>query len=436
MNPNPQLMTAIETQNYRGTLGDIAAGAGLALEEAQTGLLALASEAGGHLQVADSGEIVYLFPPNFRAILRNKYFRLRLQAWGQKVGRGLFYLLRISFGIALVISIVIMFLAILALAIAASSQRSSNNNSRRGNSFFFPQFFLFHDLGLLFSPSHRYGARSRLGRKTSGGKQASGAGDDLNFLEAVFSFLFGDGDPNGDLEERRWRTIAQVIRRQQGAVIAEQIAPYLDDLDEDEDYMLAVLTRFNGYPEVSPRGEIIYYFPQLQVTTHHDRDRPLPAYLQEEPWQFSAASSTKKMWAVGLGGANFVLALVLGSLLKDGALVAQLGGLVAIVAAMYPILLGYACAFLGVPLVRYFWLQLQNEKILLRNHRRQQQAQQLTAAQPQLTPKLQFAQTFAQQKIITDADITYSTEEDLLDQNLKRADKIDQEWRDRLGGQS
>ena len=32
----------------------------------------------------------------------------------------------------------------------------------------------------------------------------------MSFLEAVFSFLFGDGDPNPGLEARRLRAIAQV----------------------------------------------------------------------------------------------------------------------------------------------------------------------------------------------------------------------------------
>jgi len=37
---------------------------------AQQGLLTLAADAGGHLQVAESGEIVYLFPKKLPAILR------------------------------------------------------------------------------------------------------------------------------------------------------------------------------------------------------------------------------------------------------------------------------------------------------------------------------------------------------------------------------
>lgn len=29
----------------------------------------------------------------------------------------------------------------------------------------------------------------------------------MNFFQAIFSFVFGDGDPNLDWEERRWQTV-------------------------------------------------------------------------------------------------------------------------------------------------------------------------------------------------------------------------------------
>ena len=96
MTPKPEIMTSVEQLGYRVTLGDVATQAGLELNLAQQGLLALASDAGGHLQVAESGEIVYLFPQNFRTILRNKYWKLRLKEAWEKVWNVLFYLIRIS----------------------------------------------------------------------------------------------------------------------------------------------------------------------------------------------------------------------------------------------------------------------------------------------------------------------------------------------------
>lgn len=81
-----------------------------------------------------------------------------------------------------------------------------------------------------------------------------------------------------------------------GAIIAEQVAPYLDNISnqEDEDYILPVLIRFNGYPEVSDKGEIIYYFPELQVTAKERNKASVAPYLKENLWQFSIASSGQK----------------------------------------------------------------------------------------------------------------------------------------------
>ncbi len=86
MDPNPDIIQAVERLGYRVTVGDVAAQAGLDVNLAQQGLLALASEAGGHLQVAESGDIVYLFPENFRTILRSKFLSLRLREWGRSFG--------------------------------------------------------------------------------------------------------------------------------------------------------------------------------------------------------------------------------------------------------------------------------------------------------------------------------------------------------------
>ena len=50
----------------------------------------------------------------------------------------------------------------------------------------------------------------------------------MSLPESFFSFVFGDGDPNAALRAARVQALAGVIRESGGAVVAEQIAPYLD----------------------------------------------------------------------------------------------------------------------------------------------------------------------------------------------------------------
>ena len=433
MAPNPEIMQAVERLNYRVTVGDVATQAGLNVNLAQQGLLTLASEAGGHLQVAESGEVVYLFPSNFRTLLQSKYLQLQLREWWDKIWKVLFYLIRISFGIVLVASIALILLSIVIIITAASSSRDGNDRQDSGGgAIFMPNVWFGPDLFWLFSPNY-YDRPHQFSRsRTRYDDQPK-----MNFLEAIFSFLFGDGNPNVDLEERRWQAIGTVIRNQRGAIVAEQIAPYLDNLGqgyrrEYEEYMLPVLTRFNGQPEVSPDGDIVYHFPELQATATQSRPKSVAAYFQEFPWRFSQASSGQLIAAAALGGVNFIGALALGKLLADGSAAVALGGLVAFVQSIYWVLLGYGSAFLALPLVRYFWIQWRNGKIAARNAARQEEAVRLNQADARLHNKIIYAQQFASETVIGTDDLAYTTEQDLLEQEVEQSSKIDAEWQRRL----
>ncbi len=486
----PKIMKAVEQLGYRVTVGDVATRAGLNINLAEQGLLALASEASGHLQVAESGDIAYLFPKNFRTILRNKFLRLQLQEWWSKIWRVLFYLIRISFGIILILSIALITIAIIVIAIASSSDSNggvgggggskSGSSSSSGGGFW--NFFWLFDFGShqshpTSSPTSKKNKRnsSPSAQITQENPTETSPKREMNFLESIFSFLFGDGNPNAELEERRWRAIGTVIRNSGGAVVAEQIAPYLDNIGdgykrESEDYILPVLTKFNGRPEVSPDGDIIYHFPELQTTAqqehivHHqttlnpqiledmdswvveEKEQDLSVfhqnqfgevleailpYLQEKLWRFSAASSGQILLAIGLGGVNLVGALMLGSMLKGG-IAAQLGGFVAFVASIYGILLGYGIAFFTIPLIRYFWIQWKNSQIEERNQKRKKDAIALRRGDATLQNKLTYAQQFAGRNVIAPDNLTYTSETDLLDQEIDKKDQIDAEWQKRL----
>ena len=192
MAPNPAIMEAVEQLGYRVTVGDVATQAGFNVNLAQQGLLALATDVGGHLQVAETGEIVYLFPKNLRAVLRNKFLRLRLQEWWKKVWRVLFYLIRISFGVLLLASIALIIVTIFVLLTAINQSSDDDNGSPSyggGSSFFMPYFWIGPNWFGVFSPDYDRRYQERREEESQ-----------LNFFEAIFSFLFGDGNPNADLE--------------------------------------------------------------------------------------------------------------------------------------------------------------------------------------------------------------------------------------------
>lgn len=239
---------------------------------------------------------------------------------------------------------------------------------------------------------------------------------ELSFLESVFSVLFGDGDPNANLEERRSKAVAQLIRAKGGTLTAEELAPYMDPEDGppasdemvDESYVLPAVTRFGGVPEVTADGDIVYSFDELQVSAEgtgradmlmqstpseikrlaasegisvagcFDKEdlveavstalrlrevqgsaAPLQPYLEEQEYEFSLATSGQQVAVGVLGLVNLFGALYLGNLFASPAIAGKtLVGLLGFVQAAYPFLLVYGAAFVTVPLLRYFKVQV------------------------------------------------------------------------------
>ena len=418
MTSRTAVIDAVEKLNYRVTIGDVAAQSGLDLNTAQREVLAIASETGGNIQVAESGEIAYKFAPNFRQVLVSRSFWLQVKENLKGVWKWVFLGIRFSFGILLIVSIAIVVIGIIAATIALNQSRSDDDRDDRRSDRGGGGGFIFlggwgNPFGNPFIMFDRdYYEPQRLRERDP---------NDMNFFESVFSFLFGDGDPNANLEERRWREIATMIRSNNGVVIAEQIAPYLDEtsrIENDEYFVIPVLSKFNGFPEVSEAGTLAYKFPELQKVASERKSKSKSTYLQEKLWKFSQAPQGKIALAIGLGIFYLVAALYLGSLLGRLKIAS---GLLGLIKAAYGFLLGYAVLFLSTPLVRYFVLQYLNKGIGDRNQKRATSAEQLQNPSSTLREKLAFASMFAmKQEAIDQNNLAYTTEQDLADQEYAK----------------
>lgn len=412
------VMDAVEQLGLRVTLGDIASSTGLALHEAKQELLNLAQKAEGHLQVSRQGEITYVFPPDFRSILKRKEQQDRLAALRRRLWGGFLYGLRISFGILLVVSIVLIVLALIALQMASSREQDNRSRSRGIGFYYFPNLWIGNPF---WDPYPYYGSYS--GRTRPRQPQKS----ELNFLEAVYSFLFGDGDPNANLEEERYALIGQLIRANGGVIAAEQVLPYLDvepgsPALEYEDYMLPILLKFDGQPEVSEDGDIVYRFPELQVAASERKPKGIPEVLREKPWVFSRATPGQLTLAGGLGVLNFFLAAILYGAREE---VAAAAGSNAFLAFIYPLigfLFLYGTLFLAVPAVRWLTLQIRNQGVERRNRVRQLWREHLQHPTEALLRKLNFARRFRRQEVVPESDTIYSTDRDLIEQRDYRLD--------------
>ncbi|VFQ63468.1 unnamed protein product [Cuscuta campestris] len=413
-------MDAIDFFGGRVTAGDVASKAGLQLNESQKVLQALATDTNGFLEVSDEGDVLYVFPKSYRSNLAAKSFKMKIEPLLEKTKMTAEYLLRVSFGTALVASIVIVYFTIITLAL---SSKSEDNRERRSRSYDmnFTVNLMPRDLFWYWDPY--YNRR----------QQVHDDADRMNFIESLFSFVFGDGDPNQGIEEKRWKLIGQYISSNGGVVTAEELVPYLDiessSKTDDESYILPVLLRFDGLPEIDDKGNILYRFPSLQRTGAQQSSSRRKEYvgrrqadwfgnekfLEERRWPFSKTSLSQRAMAIGLGGLNLFGIIILGAMLKDTT--ASQSSFLSFVTSIFPLLQVYAWSFFTIPAVRWVFIQNRNAKIERRNTTRKKFVRALERPDLVLWQKLLSARDMAQRTFIGQEKIVYSTDRDLYEQD-------------------
>jgi hypothetical protein len=138
-------------------------------------------------------------------------------------------------------SIAISVTLLIFLAIAANSSDSDNRGGygrRGGIGFsFFPDFWLLSDDPHVRARHRRRGAvRGQRGANAANPEDIDGeqpADVSLSFMQAVTSWVFGDGDPNRGFDAARWAAAAAYIQAHGGVVAAEEMRPFLDHAGED-----------------------------------------------------------------------------------------------------------------------------------------------------------------------------------------------------------
>jgi len=269
-------------------------------------------------------------------------------------------------------------------------------------------------------------------------------------FEGIFSYIFGDGNPNRNLEAARLREASRIIRSNGGAVTAEQLAPFcdVDDPDnimrddfsiEDEGFVLPIVSQLGGVPTVTDDGDIVYLFPDLQVSAMEEGEGEIDSdvndsflaglynrrgagagvepkndieCLQEMTLEFNRNEGFGNIAAGALGVVNLGGALYLGQILSSPTLTGvQLAGFFGVVQAGYPLLLVYAILFNVIPAVRYLNNQKLNEQITKRNSARRKWLTYLQVGGSQVTRKLRAAKSLRQKmkRLVGGADTAYDT---------------------------
>ena len=513
-----KILEAIATQGPRIVPVDVAAQTGMALPAVMAELNTIASETNAHLEVTDKGNIAYLFQPNLGAAYTANAGRQIFRSIGRVLANVsiivlrafcalMFFLVRISFGVALVVGFVFVIVLVVAVVIALlKGMDSGGDGGGDSGGGMFDNF----DMGSLFDFGWGGGYSSRpfymywiwdwiwdwfffwryvsptgynydqnmgydvypagykkddYGAYNAGyGKLDAKAEKKPNFLMNVFSYLFGNGDPNKNFEELEWQTVAKVIEVNQGVVTAEMLAPYAGEDPKDEDWMVHVLTRFNGMPDVTESGGIVYTFPAFQAhqlpaienveakateseLSGADLNNLYRNHLKRQTVSHKSESGrvhldralTQKTWdymTVEGGSLGLIIFFGLTVLAGSAFVLSHTAALYAMlptaaVTALVPFIwavFAYGLLFFLVPGVRFAVYRMINDNIEASNRAKLEWAAQLANPQPALASKLQEARAIRLHGYEDGSEkIAYTTEKDTLDQEL------DQDFDQELG---
>jgi hypothetical protein len=379
-------------------------------------LLSLAVASGAQLRVADDGNVTYVFPAQLRRLLLARSWRLRFAACLRKVWSLLFWIIRCSFGVVLVVLVVVISLLVLLLGLAlfwAEDDAANALLSIVGGAF----ELIIRIVVAVLTDQFWNGSP---GRFPSADEQSPP--QRVAFLESVYSVLFGDGDPNKALEARRWQRIGGFLRYRGGVVIAEDLAPLLDletppSASKADQGMLPVLLHFDGRPQVTEQGDLLYSFPSLQHRPEEASSSPQAHSIVDEPSlplrerriAFTHANKEQR-WTYGV----LVLSLFgLSLLLLNWSL-----PLSAVLVGIAFFGLGYSLLLLALPLLRWFGWRRANAAIHQRNRWRQQWADWAQLHRDDLVSKRLEAARWRKSLARISDGMVYTTEQDLLTQPI------------------
>ncbi len=363
----PDVLKALRSLGGRGTVGDVVSNAGLPRDQVETTLKGLLETHEGHLEVSDSGELVYLFDK--KLIRRDRVSTIeRLKATARTFLTGAFK----AWIVTMLVVYFVVFVALVVAALVAMASRGGDRRSgggswgrgggRHSGHFHFPSFWLWY---YIWTP------RWRLGRPYYGHRWERTLEKDNRppFYKKVFAFVFGPDRPR-PTQKQLDRSTLRLIRARRGVLTTAELMEHNAlPRPEAEDEMGRLLGSYAGEPTVSPDGELVYAFPELMVSAHGPvtAKEPNPAWLRME-YPLELTGNEKKHDALIAGMNGFTL--VAGAT-APWFIFPQLGisGPAAFVGlVLVPVV--FSVLFFGVPLLRMMGVRRENKARKARNVRR------------------------------------------------------------------
>jgi len=358
-----KLVKGFKRGGAESTAADLAGLTGLPLQQIEAELPAVADEFGARLKVTEKGEILYSFPRGMKS--RQTGFgpsaKKALRMLGKAVVTGAKAIFKVWIAVMLVGYFVI-FLAIALFALLASVavQQGGGGNSRdnrRGGGLggLWLTTSLFNTLIRIWFYSELFkGPEQRAFDSERKAKRP--------LHKAVFSHVFGDGDPNKEWETIEKRAVLAFLQTHKGLITLPEFMAITGKEAEDAELLInSYLLEFEGSPEVSDSGSLYYSFPKLLMRATPGTVKPMPPLPLKRLGVFSSnvpkADRTFRLinaFNVAFGGYFLYNAVIVGSsiYIQTAKGLALRGGFAFIYSAA-----GYLLQLLGSinPIPALFW---------------------------------------------------------------------------------
>jgi len=298
-NAYQKIVDTLKKRKKGATAADVCAATALPLSAVRELLPKAADEFSGHLQVTQSGEIVYYFPRGFTS--RYRGFGAVVKRIADKSAVVVKAVLVFLFKVWIMVTLIGYFVLFLALALASVfisiSAKSSGNRNRRGGSSGFNMFSLLWRIWFYSELTRPNYQRGSVARNKEPGRPMH---------KAVFSFVFGEDDPNKDWEEKENKAIIAYIQANRGVVsLAEYMAFSGKNSMEAEEAILAFCAKFSGSPEVTEEGTIVYRFDELLLRSSSANMAELIPPVKRLKI-FSANTKTMNGWFIVINAVNLI----------------------------------------------------------------------------------------------------------------------------------
>ena len=309
-----RIVDVFRKRKGEATTADLVALTGLPKARVESELPAVSDEFGARLRVTESGEILYSFPSGLHS--RYKGLGPSLKRFWKAFKKGAIAAAKLVFKVWIVVMLVgyfVLFVALILLALLASIAVSfgggkDDRSDRRGGGGIgglylasrlvdtFVRLWFYSEL--FKSPEQRYyEGQRRVERKK----------ERRPLYKAIFSFVFGDGDPNPDWDSVEKKAVVAFLQANKGIITIHEFMAItgLPPL-EAETRINRYLFEFEGEPRVSDAGTIYYSFESL-LRRSDKADRTMGNTV---PMKRLAAfsSNPKKMngWFAFLNGFNLL----------------------------------------------------------------------------------------------------------------------------------